>query len=320
MNSDGQDRLETTEKINRRSIPGWTRLESKFRFKKSSEWLIALAFLLPALLHFGIFKYYPVAYSFILSLYRGRLLDPFDRFLGAYNYNFLLTNDYFWQGVLNAFIYTISRVPVGAAISLALALLLTQNFPGRVFFRVAWYVPVVISSVAQIQIFIWLYHPQYGILNYLLKLMGFSPLLWTEHPDTALFSLILLGLWGATPFTMIIYMAALSTIPGNYYEAAQIDGANAWQRFWKITLPLLMPATFFVLITQTILSLMLFEPIYLMTGGGPVGSTTMPGYQIYEAAFEFNRWGRASALAIIFFFIVLTFTILQYRYTPESYT
>jgi ABC-type sugar transport system permease subunit len=115
-------------------------------------------------------------------------------------------------------------------------------------------------------------------------------------------------------------MAALGTIPSEYYEAASIDGANAWNKFWRITLPLLMPTTFFVLITQTIQSWTLFEPIYLMTGGGPMGSTTMPGYQIYEAAFEFNLWGRASALAIIFFFIVLGFTLLQYRFTPEKYT
>lgn len=305
--------------INSRSIPGWTELKRRLN-TKSNEWLIAFVFLLPALLHFAIFKYYPVAYSFALSLHRGRLLDPFDRFLGAYHYTFLATNDYFWQGVFNAFVYTIARVPVGAAVSLALALLLVQNFPGRTFFRVAWYIPVVISSVAQVQIFIWLYHPQYGILNYLLKLMNFSPLLWTEHPDTALLSIILLGLWGATPFTMIIYMAALGTIPQDYYEAAEIDGANGWSKFWGITLPLLMPTTFFVLITQTIQSLTLFEPIYLMTGGGPIGSTTMPGYQIYEAAFEFNLWGRASALAVVFFVIVLVFTMLQYKYTPESYT
>ena len=305
--------------INNRTIPGWSRLESRFRVR-SKESVIAFVFLLPALLHFAIFKYYPVAYSFALSLHRGRLLDPFDRFVGAYHYRFLLTNDYFWQGLLNALVYTIARVPVGAAISLALALLVTQNYRERLFFRVAWYVPVVISSVAQIQIFIWLYHPQYGILNYGLELMGFSPLLWTEHPDTALFSLILLGLWGATPFTMIIYMAALGTIPSSYYEAAEIDGASAWHRFWRITLPLLMPTTFFVLITQTILALTLFEPIYLMTGGGPLGSTTMPGYQIYEAAFEFNLWGRGSALAVIFFIIVLAITVFQFKFTPESYT
>lgn len=305
--------------INSRSIPGWTSLGRRLN-TKSNEWLIAMVFLLPALLHFVVFKYYPVAYSFALSLYRGRLLDPFDRFLGAYHYSFLATNDYFWQGVLNSFVYTIARVPLGAAISLALALLLVQNHPGRTFFRVSWYIPVVISSVAQVQIFVWLYHPQYGILNYILKLMDFSPLLWTEHPDTALLSIILLGLWGATPFTMIIYMAALGTISQDYYEAAEIDGANGWSKFWKITLPLLMPTTFFVLITQTIQSLTLFEPIYLMTGGGPVGSTTMPGYQIYEAAFEFNLWGRASALAVVFFIIVLVFTMIQYRYTPESYT
>jgi ABC-type sugar transport system permease subunit len=281
--------------------------------------MVALLFLLPALLHFAVFKYYPVAYSFVLSLHRGRLLDPFDRYLGFYHYQFLLTDSYFWQGLLNVFIYSLFRVPIGAALSIALALLLTQNFPGRLFFRVAWYVPVVISSVAQIQIFVWLYHPQYGVLNYFLEQLGFEPLLWTGHPDTALLSLVLLGLWGSIPFTMIIYMAALGTIPTEYYEAAEIDGANGWSKFWKITLPLLMPTTFFVLITQTIASLTLFEPVYLMTGGGPLGSTTMPGYQIYEAAFEFNLWGRASALAVIFFFIVMIFTFFQYKYTPESY-
>ncbi len=304
-----------------RNVPilGRIRAGSQLR-PKFSEWLVALLFLLPALLHFGLFKFYPVAYSFVLSLYRGRLLDPFDRFMGAYHYSFLLQDSYFWQGVVNAFVYTIARVPVGAAIALALALLLMQNYPGRLFFRVGWYVPVVISSVAQIQIFVWLYHPEYGVLNYILEQLGFDPLLWTGHPDTALFSLILLGLWGATPFAMIIYMAALSTIPTDYYEAAEIDGANGWHKFWRITLPLLMPTTFFVLITQTIQSLTLFEPVYLMTGGGPMGSTTMPGYQIYEAAFEFNLWGRGSALAVIFFVMVLVFTIFQYRYTPESYT
>lgn len=286
----------------------------------SNEWMAATLFLLPALLHFLIFKYYPVAYSFALSLHRGRLLDPFDRFVGAYHYLFLLRDSYFWQGVINAFLYALARVPIGAAIALALALLLSQHYQARLFFRVAWYVPVVISSVAQIQIFIWLYNPEYGILNYILQSLGFPKLLWIAHPSTALFSLILLGLWGATPFMMVIYMAALGSIPEDYYEAAEIDGANAWQRFWRITLPLLMPTTFFVMITQTIQCLTLFEPIYLMTGGGPMGATTMPGYQIYEAAFEFNLWGRASALAVIFFLIVLAFTIVQYRFTPETYT
>jgi multiple sugar transport system permease protein len=308
-----------TPQISKRARPFLNSTGFWSRFWRK-ETLIALLFLLPALLHFAIFKYYPVGYSFVLSLHRGRLLDPFDRFLGTYHYEFLLQDSYFWQGVFNAFVYAIGRVPIGAAVSLALALLLVQNFPGRLFFRIAWYVPVVISSVAQIQIFIWLYHPQYGVLNYLLQQLGFAPLQWTGHPDTALFSLILLGLWGSVPFTMVIYMAALGTIPGEYYEAAEIDGASAWQRFWKITLPLLMPTTFFVLITQTIQSLTLFEPVYLMTGGGPLGATTMPGYQIYEAAFEFNLWGRGSALAIIFFVIVLTFTIIQYKYTPESFT
>lgn len=318
LHSKGVVILDTPKNLNRLTVPAFLRFE-KIRLS-SGEWIVALLFLLPALLHFGLFKYYPVFYSFALSLHRGRLLDPFDRFLGAYHYTFLLQDSYFWQGIQNAILYTFARVPVGAAISLALALLLMNNYRGRLFFRVAWYVPVVVSSVAQVQIFIWLYNPEYGILNYLLTQLGLSPLLWLGHPNTALLSLILLGLWGSTPFTMIIYMAALGSIPNDYYEAAEIDGANAWNRFWRITLPLLMPTTFFVLITQAIGALTLFEPVYLMTGGGPLGSTTMPGYQIYEAAFEFNLWGRGSALAVIFFIIVLSITMIQYKYTPESYT
>jgi multiple sugar transport system permease protein len=311
--------VDVSNQRNQKPARGWGAIVHRMRYRWH-EPLIALLFLLPALLHFVVFKYYPVGYAFALSLHRGRLLDPFDRYLGFYHYTFLLTDSYFWQGLLNAFVYTIGRVPVGAALALALALLLVQNYPGRLFFRVAWYVPVVISTVAQVQIFIWLYHPEYGMLNYLLTRVGLPTLMWTAHPDTALLSLILLGLWGSVPFAMVIYMAALGTIPSELYEAAEIDGASAWNKFWSITLPLLMPTTFFVIITQTILSFTLFEPIYLMTGGGPMGATTMPGYQIYEAAFEFNLWGRGSALAIIFFFIVLVFTVMQYKFMRESYT
>ncbi len=287
---------------------------------KRSETLIAFLFLLPAILHFGLFKYYPTVYSFLLSLFRGRLVEPFDRYVGLMHYQYLMGSSYFWQGIFNVIIYTLWRVPIGAVLSLALALLLVQNYRGRVFFRVAWYIPCVISLVAQVQIFVWLYEPRYGLLNFLLSRVGVAPVNWLYPPDTAMLSLILLGWWGAVPFAMVIYMAALGTIPAELYEAAEIDGAGVWVRFWRVTLPMLMPTTFFVLITQTILAMNLFEPIYLMTGGGPMGSTTMPGYQIYEAAFEFNMWGRASGIAVIFFFIILAFTYLQYKGVPESFT
>lgn len=311
--------MATQEQLSRSVSAAYGGVLHRIRFKWH-EPLVAMLFLAPALLHFAVFKYYPVGYSFVLSLHRGQLLDPFDRYLGIYHYEFLLTSSYFWQGLVNAIIYTIGRVPVGAAIALALALLLVQNYPGRLLFRIAWFVPFVISTVAQVMIFIWLYNPEYGVLNYFLNSMGLSGLRWIYDPDTALLSLIILGLWGSVPYAMVIYIAALTTLPTELYEAADIDGASAWSKFWRITLPLLMPTTFFVIITQTILSLTLFEPIYLMTGGGPIGATTMPGYQIYEAAFEFNLWGRASALAVIFFVIVLLFTLFQYKFMRESYT
>ncbi len=293
-------------------------LETSF-LTRNREQVLAYLFILPVVLHLLTFKYYPVIYSAALSLHKGTLLNPFKRYLGFYHYKFLFTNKYFLRALINTGLYTLGSVPIAAGFGIILAILVFQNHRGRVFFRVIYYTPVVVSVVAMVQIWLWLFNPEhYGLLNMLLEMVGLPRSRWLYHPDTALLSLIFMSYW-TVAFNMVIYLAALTGIPSELYEAARVDGANAWQQFWRITLPALMPTTFFVVIVSTINAFKYFVPIVLMTGGGPMQSTTMVAYQIYEAAFEFNLWGRASAQAFLFFAIVVAVTVVQYKFMPESF-
>ena len=176
------------------------------------------------------------------------------------------------------------------------------------------------APVAAVQVWSWVLSPErYGLANTVLISLGLKPLQWFYHPNTALASIAILGLWTNIGLNMLIFLAAIKNIPAQLYESATVDGAGPWSQFWYITIPQLMPTIYFVVITSTILALKIFRPILLLTGGGPLNSTTTVAYQIYEQAFQFTRWGRASAQATLFFVIVLAITIIQYRFLPESY-
>lgn len=286
---------------------------------RTTEALIGYLFIVPVLAHLLIFTYFGIIYSGILSLYQGTLLSPFKHFIGLYHYLFLLRQEYFLRGVYNTLLFCGGVVPVGAGIGLFFALLINQKLAGRTFFRVMWYAPVVTSIVAAVNVWLWMYNVDYGLFNSILTRIGLPKLEWIYSTKTALMSIMVVYLWQSVPFSMIIYLAALQGVPGQLYEAAQVDGASLWKQFYKITLPMIMPTTYFIVIVSTINALNAFTQVYLMTGGGPVSSTTMVGYQIYEAAFEFNMWGRGSAIAVLFFLLVLCFSFIQYRYIPESY-
>ncbi len=289
------------------------------RRMRTTEALIGYLFIVPVLAHLLIFTYFGIIYSGMLSLYQGTLLSPFKHFIGLYHYLFLLRQEYFLRGVYNTLLFCGGVVPIGAGIGLSFALLINQKLAGRTFFRVMWYAPVVTSIVAAVNVWLWMYNVDYGLFNSILTRIGLPKLEWIYSTKTALMSIMVVYLWQSIPFSMIIYLAALQGVPGQLYEAAQVDGASPWKQFYKITLPMIMPTTYFIIIVSTINALNAFTQVYLMTGGGPVSSTTMVGYQIYEAAFEFNLWGRGSAIAVLFFLLVLCFSFIQYRYIPESY-
>ena len=198
-----------------------------------------------------------------------------------------------------------------ALASLALALLLNRTILGAGFFRTAFFLPVITSTIAIAVVWLWVYDDNNGLLNLILRGLGFQPVRWLTSSKTALLSVIIMNVWRNSGYHMVIFLAGLQSIPETLYEAATIDGVNTFQRFRYITWPLLVPTTVFVLITNTIFTFQVFGPIYVMTGGGPARSTSVIVYYLYQRAFEFQEMGYASAVAWIIFIILIGLTLFQ---------
>ncbi|UNK21392.1 sugar ABC transporter permease [Paenibacillus sp. N3/727] len=275
------------------------------------ESLKDFAFAAPALLVLGIFIYYPLLFSFYISFTNWNMTKPVKKFIGLDNYDKLLSDDLFYKVLRITFTYTILDVLLTLALGLGLALLL--NVSNRVynFMRSGIFMPYYISMVIASMIFLWIFNNQYGLLNKITGVFGLEPINWLQDPDTALWTLLAVSIWKGVGFTMLIFMAGLRSIPLEYYEASSLDGANKFWQFLHITLPLLSPTTLFLVITNFISSMQVFQSVDIMTNGGPLDSTKAIVYWIYEMAFVNFRTGRASALVIIFFFIIIILTAVQ---------
>lgn len=286
----------------------------------------AYGFLLPNLLWLLAFTTLPIIASFLLSFTTWDLIGE-RQWVGLANYGRLLFDDDDFRTVLgNTVYYTIVSVPLGMTVSLVLALLLNQQLRGVVFFRTAFFAPVVTSTVAVALAFRLLYQPDFGLVNVALRNLGIlgplnalltsmhkDPLIWLGSKDWAMLGVILMSVWKGMGYNMMIFLAGLQGIPQHLYEAAAIDGAGRWQRFRNITLPLLSPTTFFVLIISVIGSFQVFDQAFIMTQGGPGDATTTLVYYIYNNAFQFFKMGYAAAVAWVLFAIVFVFTLLQVR-------
>ena len=198
-------------------------------------------------------------------------------------------------------------------IGLGIAVLLNQQITGRSFYRVLYFLPVITPTVAAGVVWKYLFDPTQGVVNRLLSLFGISGPSWLNDPSWALVSIIVVGTWKRVGFNMVVYLAALQSIPRMYYEAAAIDGANAWNIFHRITVPLLTPTTLFLIITSLIEGFQVFDLVYVMTAGGPLKSTDVLGYYLYRHAFRYHRLGYASAVAYFMFLLVFVITVLQFR-------
>jgi multiple sugar transport system permease protein len=274
---------------------------------------IAYSFILPNFLGFAFFTLIPVVFAFALSLASWDGANPI-KFVGLYNFTRMLKDETFRISTVNTFYYALGTVPVTLACSLALAVLLNTSIKGRNAYRAVFFFPYVASLVAVAVVWNMIFHPTMGPVNNLLQSLGVAkPPRWTASTVWAMPTVILASIWRGTGYYMIIYLAALQGIPRSLYEAAEIDGASGWQRFRKITLPLLTPATFFVFIMLTISCFKVFDLIYVMTNGGPGRATNVLVYMIYNMAFIWFEYGYASAIAIVLFVIVLVITILQFR-------
>lgn len=282
------------------------------------EHINAYLFLLPALVIIGIFSLIPIVSSFVLSFCKWRILGN-PEFCGFKNYISVFTDPVFWIALKNTLYYSFVTVPAGLVLALGSALLLNQKLKGRVFFRGVIFFPVTISMVVIALIWGWMFSEHYGIVNNILETLGITPRNWMANPKTSFPIIMLMSIWKGFGYGMVIYLAALQTIPEQYYEAAVIDGANPIQKFLHITLPLLNPTTLFVLVIAFIGSFQVFDQVYIMTGGGPGYSTTVLVSYIYDEAYGGRfRMGRASAIAYILFCLLLLFTLLQLKLFKEK--
>jgi multiple sugar transport system permease protein len=254
--------------------------------------------------------------GFLMSFTDYDILMP-PRWVGLGNYVELFTRGDFWLALKNTFIFALIYLLGGLAVGLGLALLLNTKVSGIGFFRALFFSPLVTSSVAIGLVWNWILSPRFGVLNYILKLMGLTGPSWLGDSSTALASVATVFVWKESAFYMIIYLAGLQDIPLSLYEAAEMDGASKWQRFWRVTFPLLTPTTFFALTIAMFRMLQHFDLIYAMTRGGPGMATTTLPYAIYLNAFVFYRMGYASAMAFVFallvgFLILLNFLSKKY--------
>ncbi len=276
-----------------------------------AEFVAALAFLAPNLIGFLLFLILPAIASLAIALTRWRLLDV-PQFVGLQNFADLLRDGRFWLTLRNTAYYSFVRVPINAAISLALAVLLNRKMIGRDFFRVVLFLPVVMSIVATAVIWRPLVESS-GLLNGVLAALGLPGVPWITSTNWAMPTVIMIGIWKEIGYYMVIFLAGLQAIPRTYYEAASIDGASNWQQFTRITFPLVSPTTFFVLTVAMIFSFQVFALTTVLTGGGPANATTTLVMYIYQSGFENFRMGYASAMAFVLFVIILVFTLIQKR-------
>ena len=291
--------------------------------------LLAAAFLIPNLLGFFAFTLLPVLFAFGLSFFRWDLFNP-AHFAGLQNFIDLLgwhtedgqrcANDpEFWKYLGNT-LFLLLGIPVNMAAALFLAVLLNQKLRGRVLFRTIFYLPSVCAGVGIMLLWLWIYNPEFGPLNRLLFLAGIEGPDWLKSYHWAKPSLMLMGLWTAMGgANMIIFLAGLQRVPPELYEAAQIDGAGAWQRFRHITWPVLTPTTFFIFITSVIAGFQGdFDSVYVMTRGGPDGATTNVSYYIFNHSFQWFNMGYAATIAMVLFALVLALTVLFWRFGQEK--
>jgi len=247
-----------------------------------------------------------------LSFSQFNLLKP-PHWIGLANYEALLSDDRFLHSILNTLLFAFGTIPTGTVLALIFALFVNQRIRGIVFFRTAFYMPVVTSFVAVSLIWLWLYDPNFGLLNAVLGMLHLKPLGWLQDPQTSLLSIIILSIWKNIGYNMVIYLAGLQGIPVHLYESAEIDGAGSWAKFWAITLPLLSPTTFFVVVVWFIGALQMFVQVLVLTQGGPLDSTITVVYLVYSNAFEYLKMGYAAAMSFALFVFIGLITYLNTR-------
>ncbi|MBW4527995.1 MAG: sugar ABC transporter permease [Phormidium tanganyikae FI6-MK23] len=289
--------------------------------QKSRDALFGYAFMTPTIIILGVFLVLPIVCAIVLAFYRVQLLGEVDfRFAGLRNFIRIREDERVWIALTNTIQYVLIVVPAQTILALVLALLLNAKIRGRSWFRIVFFLPTVTSSAVLTLIFMWIYNSN-GLLNNFLSFVGLPTYNWLGDPQVALKGIMLMNIWATAPLFMVIYLAALQDIPESLYEAASIDGATTWEKFWCITLPFLKPVTFFVITIGIMGTFQLFDQSYIFSNGsgGPDNATLTIVLLIYQYAFNSLDMGYALALTLILALVIMLATLIQrYFFREES--
>jgi len=299
------------------STPGSRTVRQTLARLRSRHILHAYLFIAPVILLFGLFRILPSVQTLLYSFFKVELIKDRLTFIGLDNFRDLLTDEIFQRATINTLKYVVAIVPISAILGLLLAVLFNAKFRFQEFFKAVYFSPMVTSTVAAAMVWWWMYNPQFGIFNVLLKLIGLPEQPWLMSSHTALTSIIIFSIWKTLGYNVIIYLAGLQAIPPQFYEAATIDGAGPVAQFFRITIPLLAPTTTFIAIYNSILAFQVFDQVFVLTGGGPANSTNVVVLDLYRQAFERYNFGYASAEAMVLFLFILGVTLVQYVYSKR---
>ena len=286
--------------------------DSKLRARRG-ETLTGWAFAAPFAILFVLFLVVPAIYGLYLSFTGETLTGANSGVVGFANYAEALTDPDMWRSLGNTLWFTfLSTVPL-VVLSLAFALLVNLGLPGRWLWRLSFFLPYLLASTVVVLFWTWMYNPKIGLINGVLAEFGIAPVAWLQDPKVAMFSVVITTLWWTIGFNFLLYLAALQNIPEQQFEAAAIDGAGKWRQLWSIVIPQLAPTTGLILTLQVLASLKVFDQIYMLTNGGPAGSTRSIVEYIYESGFTGYRFGFSSAISYLFFAIIVLVSLAQYK-------
>jgi multiple sugar transport system permease protein len=288
------------------------RLQIRLRGERSGYVLVA-----PYLLHMAVFFGYPLLFAFVLMFHRWDIVTPME-FVGLKNFARLVRDDLFFRALLNTGIFLTIHIPLQIVVALFFAELLNRPLRGRGFFRAAYFMPVVVSGVVITILFQQLFAFDTGLINRMIRALGGEPVPWLVSPALAMPSIALMATWKNVGLYIVLFLAGLQHIPKHLYEAAELDGANAWQRWWHVTLPMLNPTMVTVVVLSTIGGFSLFIEPYILTGGGPLNATLSAVLYIYNQAFYFNHMGYAAALGFCFAIVIFIVVLLQRRFVETD--
>ena len=271
----------------------------------------------PYIIHLLVFVAFPVFFSVYLTFNKWNIISPME-FIGFGNFIRVFQDGLFFKSIYNTLKFLIVHIPLQIIVALLLAELLNQKILLRPFFRAAFFLPVVVSGVVVSMLWQQLYGFDTGILNRLLSVFGLRKVGWLVDPDMAMVSIAIMATWKNVGLYVILFLVGLQTVPPQYYEAADLEGANHWQKFWHITLPMINPTIFMVVILSTIGGFSLFIEPYIMTGGGPLNSTLSAVLYIYKQAFTNYHMGYSATLGFFFAFIILAVVVIQKRFIEKG--